>query len=74
MNDFTKEELDFINAAINPFNWIFSGDFDELKSKLKSLIDNYCEHDYLAFLVEENHNPFIEKCGKCDDLRFYTNE
>ena len=45
MNDFTKEELEYI------WNYIFNGaasirldSHEQLKDKIKSMMDNYCEH------------------------------
>jgi hypothetical protein len=44
MNDFTKEELEYI------WNYIFKGaalirldSHEQLKDKIQSMIDNYCE-------------------------------
>ena len=40
MNDFTKEELQIIWLSIA------ANYFPELKNKIQSIIDNYCEHEY----------------------------
>lgn len=51
MNDFTKEELEFLAKATRYIRkqWV---DFEmpnldehELEVKIKSMIDNYCEHE-----------------------------
>ena len=62
MNDFTKEELEylyqFLTIAIESYQE--PGKTYELRDKLQSLIDNYCEH--------ESGDPklvFIKECTKC---------
>lgn len=48
MNDFTKEELEkicqFFNIAIEDFNE--PDNTYELRDKIQSMIDNYCDHDF----------------------------
>jgi NADH pyrophosphatase NudC (nudix superfamily) len=58
MNEFTKEELEYIN------NYIFHGaasirmDHHELlKNKLQSMIDNYCDQK-----EKSNHHPICPRC------------
>ncbi len=42
MNDFTKEELEYLHRK---FMLTYGDDFEHnLESKLQSMIDNYCEH------------------------------
>jgi len=60
MNDFTKEELEFIKRCVKPFSWLWKDDFDEIVHKIQSLIDNYCEHD-----GEIGKDYAAEKCMKC---------
>lgn len=60
MNDFTKEEL--IIMYHNFSDTEFRGTNDKLNSirqKIKSMIDNYCEHGLLKNLVclECTNNP-----------------
>lgn len=47
MNDFTKEELQYFLAIMKPFHWLWKGDPLELEQKIQSMIDNYCEHDFI---------------------------
>jgi len=66
MNDFTKDELQYL------FDYVFKGSasirFDKhevLKSKMKRTIDNYCEHqDYF----ELDTDSVILGCNKCDKV------
>lgn len=66
MNDFTKEELISILDAFNYVEddpcWRNVGGIDDpLKSKIQSMIDNYCEHINKC----TNHNTLVcEGCGK----------
>ncbi len=51
MNDFTKDELESILCALEYIgespSWRSVEDWDdEIKAKIQSMIDNYCEHDW----------------------------
>lgn len=67
MNDFTKEELEFIldgtrhwsNQNI-PTPWVF-----EFKKKVESMIDNYCEHEELTQKMG-NATYFKGVCKHCN--------
>jgi hypothetical protein len=65
MNDFTKEELEEI---IESFNWIeseTSWDWKhKLRNKIKSMIDNYCEHTWFFYLNSKANSAL--RCHKCD--------
>lgn len=63
MNDFTKEELQYIyNYIFNGAACISVGDHDDLKNKLKYMIDNYCDHDFQA-----GQHLFTDTyCTKCN--------
>lgn len=43
MNDFTKEELKSIMYCVKQMKIHIDG-YNPLKSKIQSMIDNYCEH------------------------------
>lgn len=68
MNDFTKEELQYIQ------NYIFKGAASirhdkllELDSKIQSMIDNYCEHepaDLIELGAAKIHDAYLETCKK----------
>lgn len=49
MNDFTKEELNILKAAMGEI--LFFPETPRLMNKIQSMIDNYCEH---ASLFSEN--------------------
>ena len=66
MTDFTKEELeeiidtfDFIEKLV-PHEWK-----TELKDKIQSMIDNYCEHE-ISVTMSMRDKTFVDctKCGK----------
>ena len=85
MNDFTKEELeklrDGLNYAVgNPYGFTADSIYP-LYDKIKSLIENYCEHesdehcyypdgikctDFLTYACSES--PCFLKCKKCKEL------
>ena len=44
MNDFTKEELKSIMYCVKQMKIHIDG-YNPLKSKIQSMIDNYCEHE-----------------------------
>ena len=67
MNDLTKEELENILTCVNAVSYNNKQSAETLKSskeKLKSMIDNYCEH----LESKENHNPSVMECKKCGDF------
>lgn len=45
MNDFKKEELQFIYRSLEQLKWYKSS---YIMKKIQSLIDNYCEHGYMT--------------------------
>lgn len=65
MNEFTKEELEYIFFCVdivtdkNDEHDIYG----ELEEKIQVMIDNYCEHTYIAtgFIRE------IAECKKCGE-------
>ena len=74
MNDFTKEELEELlngyehHSHNTRHNWPSL----DLCKKIQSMIDNYCEHDFVTFLQDQNKEPFIEKCLECHELRVFN--
>lgn len=46
MNDFTKEELEYIKWLVEDYEGEYQSSVTELPEKLQSLIDNYCEHHW----------------------------
>jgi hypothetical protein len=73
MNDFTKEELEYlVQCVTEKINVIDSWDNEEhlnwvggIESKIQSMIDNYCEHEF------DIHDYLRDKCTKCG---VYSNE
>lgn len=60
MNDFTKEELDELRASRC---YHLDDNFpyeDALFMKLSSMIDNYCDHDWIY-----NQHGMPKYCAKC---------
>ncbi len=59
MNDFTKEELVALYACVNPvrINPVLC---ENLKNKLQSLIESYCDHDW-----HSGGNRLWLHCIKC---------
>lgn len=67
MNDFTKEELDYIYDSIyhNELEHNLEENIPDfavnLLTKIESMIDNYCEHEH----VIECADCEIIRCGHC---------
>ncbi len=53
MNDFTKEELE----ALRNDHWFCGANFPGLYVKLTSMIDNYCDHEWV-------NGTYCEKCDQ----------
>lgn len=64
MNDFTKEELDYMSDIlkihINDYPTLTTRDSDFL-NKLQSMIDNYCEH--VSGYIDYDYQA--TRCKKC---------
>ena len=45
MNEFTKEELEYLRWLVADYEEEYPDGATELPKKLQSMIDNYCEHD-----------------------------
>lgn len=66
MNEFTKEELEYLHELIGSIS--IAGhpiDDEALESKIKSMIKNYCEHEKICFYFIEKQNLAVEQCVKC---------
>ena len=81
MNDFTKEELKLLDFALSIINlWgsaygdLRKTDGNKLRSKIQSMIDNYCEHEsesisswgIIKSCEGDINKPF--KCKKCGEF------
>ena len=66
MNNFTKEELEWlydeIDGVIEQFEYEDERSYS-CRDKLKSMIDNYCEHR-----LYQHINEFIGFCQECGAL------
>ena len=60
MNDFTKEELEHLLSDC----WSAGANYPGLFDKLKSMIENYCDHELaMVFSVTKGR---ILRCLKCE--------
>jgi hypothetical protein len=67
MNDFTKEELEYIRKSLGPFcgddsaeNDPYSRYLPGLYTKVDDMIDNYCNHEYQYSILDNSL-----QCKKC---------
>lgn len=77
MNDLTLEELIILSQALNVaiFNGskFYRSQYKEIKNKLKSLIDNHCEHNERKSNVNEDGHIIVE-CCKCQDVLWHEKD
>ncbi len=70
MNDFTKEELEDIKSKyeflsiIEPYSLEHLKFIRNLTGKIKSMIDNYCEHEFYLNGCGEGIYAQCHKCGQ----------
>jgi hypothetical protein len=65
MNDFTKEELLIILLDIESLNSNPNPKVQVTINKIKSMIDNYCEHSHEGYTIKNI------RCKKCKaDIRY----
>ena len=66
MNDFTKDELEYLYQAIYERPNTITEKMDSMRDKIQSMIDNYCEHEHKEYAAEDNR-PMImtHECLKC---------
>ena len=65
MNDFTKDELEYLHEMIGSIS--IAGhpiDDEALKSKIQSMIDNYCEHEWENICCQCTLDKIY--CYKCE--------
>ncbi len=77
MNDFTKEELKYLLAALNGLHANY---MPHLEPKMQYMIDNYCEHErceherdedspsILSHFTTEKGCIFLYKCKNCGEF------
>jgi hypothetical protein len=68
MNEFTKEELIFMRDSflqrISSSSLFKYEDYENLHSKIQSMIDNYCEHNIIGEMTGTATFPYCNKCHK----------
>ncbi len=69
MSEFTKEELRHLDYSLEQFRFScinpnFENELNELRTKIQSMIDNYCEHD--SCKIDYDHQPI--RCNKCLEI------
>lgn len=62
MNDFTKEELNILRAALHEI--LFFSETPKLLNKIQSMIDNYCEHEWENICCQCDLDKIY--CYKCE--------
>ena len=63
MNDFTKHELEMIVEGMDDF-YRTSSVVKQLMTKIQSMIDNYCEHEWeLTFSGSIITGIYCQKCA-----------
>lgn len=67
MNDFTKEELKLLIIAIDElcFSKFYTPENQKIYNKIKSMIDNYCGHEW-----QSNPVDFVLYCSKCGITKY----
>lgn len=60
MNDFTKEELEWMAVTINYYADEIA---PEIVEKLRIMIDNYCDHTPSETYYEQFRWNICDKCG-----------
>lgn len=62
MNDFTKEELEWIYESLSHMCGKWNR---EIMTKVQSMVDNYCEHSF-AFYISPDGNAV--RCPLCNKV------
>lgn len=63
MNDFTKEELKHLLESCEQLRNECGHDND-LIDKLQSMIDNYCEHEWVFYISPRGNIVICNKCNR----------
>ena len=71
MNDFTKEELEYLYGAIYERPNSVTPEMDEVRHKIQSLIDRYseCQHQKIVTGAYPRSNP-PKKCKSCGAMYY----
>ncbi len=69
MNVFTKEELRHLDVSLEQFkfsciNLEFEEKIKSLRDKIQSMIDGYCEHNFIGHMTGSACFPYCNKCRK----------
>ena len=67
MNDFTKEELQYISDCVDfgLMDKARNDKFIDLDEKIQSMIDNYCEHEWESGCSSHDCHAECVWCPKC---------
>lgn len=71
MNDFTKDDLKSLRWAIEQVRERTNNRGDAMRgllTKIQSLIDNYCEHEYHSFTTFPDFTTGKQMCIKCKEF------
>lgn len=63
MNDFTKQELQYLMSCIYERPHSISPTMEFMRDKLQDLIDNYCDHEWRCFDDVDN----TMECKNCGE-------
>jgi hypothetical protein len=77
MNDFTKEELNIIDKTLlAEINRKFTSSLKNLRDKIQSMIDDYCEHekDVWPLYTSTGDLPVAGFCYECNQCVGYKND
>lgn len=77
MNDFTKEEFDFLKWCVlqakahNPpiKGSTYIDGFSDMFKKIQSMIGDYCDH-----INTETYSDTVIKCMKCSQIKGFADE
>ena len=69
MNDFTKRELEWIYEGMQDLIGADSLEPERILMKIKSMIDDYCEHDGT---VSSSEVDYVFHCSKCGEFKGWS--
>ncbi len=68
MNDFTKEELEYLKLAIFERPHSVTEQMEKMRDKIKYMIDKYCEHESSTGACISIDGLKIKACKKCGEF------
>lgn len=64
MNDFTREELNFIWQRLVIADYSNFKNMQELPNKVCAMIENYCEHETIGLYNDADYVYFCRDCSR----------